>query len=336
MVIIASLSVLLVCSLLAIFFSLADSYFSKSCQPRRYLVCRIISLVLAILTVLVVLLAWIVAALLYTGSAGMADFCIAPTDNTISLLSISNDLALYYLKCNYMNLAFPYANEILSIQTSFSTVNSKLTAAQVNIGGQPGCSGNAQCTAVNTTLTTMRVHLTQLNSHIGIDTNGDNQYDTGMLKQISCATVNGIYQSFLNAFCGDGFLAVSSCFETFIAFACFVVLAEFVRRKLPVTSMTAVAPAPANAPSPSPSPQRALFPNVNAAPLKAKTPPLLPGPAAPVLVLTPLMQPGETVGSGGAGMEFAGGVYPFHAGPPFLQASSAFPAEGYDHGQTQV
>eukprot|EP00048_Salpingoeca_helianthica_P023254 m.23275 g.23275 ORF g.23275 m.23275 type:complete len:561 (+) comp8462_c0_seq2:252-1934(+) len=316
MVVTAALAVLLVCALLALYFSLADSYFSKGCQPRRYLLCRIVSLVLAILTVLVILIAWIVAAVLYAGSAGMADYCIAPTSNAISLLSITDSVALYYLKCNSEPLVFPYASEVASVQTSFTSIDNTLTSAQTSVDSQPGCSGNAQCSGISAVLTNMRAHVTQLRERIGTDSNNDGEYETGMLKQTSCAVVNGIYQSFLNAFCSDGFLAVSSCFETFISFACFIVVAEFVRRKIPVANLNAIAP--------SALVMRAATP-VTVTP-RGKTPPLVPpGPAfaVPMAVLPPLMHPGQAPPA----FEDPHGApaYPFHSGAPFVDPNMGSP-----------
>jgi len=306
LVIILALSILLVCTLLALYFALADAYFSKACQPRRYCVCRCLVLLLVILTLVVVLIAWIVAALLLISSLAMADYCIAPTTNTIDVFSIKSDLVIYYLRCNEGGLANPYAADFVQIQFGFTTAKTKLAQVQTVFNTQYGgafCSLNTTCSSLNTTLGKMQQDLEVLNGDIGYDTNLDGEYESGLLKMINCQSVNGMYQAFLNLFCDSAFLAISSCFETFVAFACFIVIAEFIRRKLPANNASAVSPAPESKSTELPE--------------YSKEPPPVPVayPAgAVVLPLSPLMQPGAPVpalyGGGSA-------VYPFHAGPPF-------------------
>lgn len=58
----------------------------------------------------------------------------------------------------------------------------------------------------------------------------------------------------LNTLCDSGFQAVATSFETFIAFACFIAVAEFLRRKHPLPHRpTKVAPALTRDPTSTPS-----------------------------------------------------------------------------------
>ena len=93
-----SLILLLVCTLLIMYTSVADAYFTRSCQPRQWCLCRVfVTWPLAVITIFLILLVWVVAAALLGTSNVMADFCISPTTNIINVASITDNVTLYYV-----------------------------------------------------------------------------------------------------------------------------------------------------------------------------------------------------------------------------------------------
>ncbi len=94
------------------------------------------------------------------------------------------------VRINFSNVC-PH-RQLASIQTSFTSADTALGNAQSSVNAQSGCSGDAQCVAINQTLASMRANLQLLNVRIGVDTDNDGSYETGMLRQISCSVVNGM------------------------------------------------------------------------------------------------------------------------------------------------
>lgn len=271
-----ALSLLLFCTLFLVYLALADAHCWPALAPSRYAVCRGTMWVVAVCAVWAVLVAWCAAAGLLGLSLVMADFCVRPTPNLLAAMStLRAPLTVYYLQCDYdPTVVNPLTANLVSMEVAYNVTLAALADAQASVDSCAGCncaSDIPTCTSVNASLATVRADMGTLRTNMGRDLNGDGVYDVGLLATVSCKAINGKYQAVLNTLCDTGFRAVVSSFETFIAFACFVAVAEFLRRKYPRPGHASkVAPAADRTPTPTSA--------VDAAPsyplLRAREPPV--------------------------------------------------------------
>jgi hypothetical protein len=209
------LCVILVLVLLKLATALADTYckvalcqhtvlLQASKQPRNSSLCKV-SLIVATMVLLVVLaLLWLLATVLFAASTVTADFCVEPTDDVISLFSITDNTTLYFLRCgSNPALVNPLTSDISAITSAYNDIKSAIASFNATVRSRctpPTPPLVVHCANFTQALPVLEADVDAVFVEIGIpDASGNAQ--SGVLSILNCASFNGLYVSIVFLFC---------------------------------------------------------------------------------------------------------------------------------------
>jgi hypothetical protein len=236
--VIATLVLLIVILGIRLLMMFLNSHGPTCLRPSKSLPCKIIHHIITVLIVILVLLTFIIAGLLLFVASISADFCITPDAHIINIANLeNNDEAVFFLTCHSANLTNPITGGS-NVDSLFNGITDGITEANslidtLNSSTCDDVAGNAACQSAVNTMVDITQELVNLNESLGVDSNGDGDYETGILSLANCANLNGKYQAVLNVICGKFFDALAKFFETFAAFASIFVLLEILKRRYP-------------------------------------------------------------------------------------------------------
>eukprot|EP00052_Salpingoeca_macrocollata_P007500 m.60338 g.60338 ORF g.60338 m.60338 type:complete len:570 (+) comp16082_c0_seq3:161-1870(+) len=233
-VVVAILALLLIFTVVRIALMLLDVYGPTACRPGGNKLCACFEGIWTWAFLLLYFFVWILAGFLLALSLFFADFCIAPTRNIVEAAGIeNNEMASYYITCmDNTTQTNPVTRELDIVTVSLNDTTYLVNL--VNSSLPSDCSDYSDCVAVVNITLRLEVTILSINAALGVDENGDGNYETGLFSLLSCTSVNGKVQAVLRVLCEDFFDALSTFFETFCAFAVLMTLIEFVKRRHPM------------------------------------------------------------------------------------------------------
>eukprot|EP00055_Hartaetosiga_balthica_P009768 m.39856 g.39856 ORF g.39856 m.39856 type:complete len:491 (+) comp6890_c1_seq1:57-1529(+) len=208
------LAVLLGLILLEGLFSILDFCLNGNMRPSHN-GCRFITYLVALFTILILLILWLLGGALIAATTVVSDVCLDPDAQFISLLNEQGlqgqgqELTVFFLTCDTdMTLNHPFRTEIYNISSAINQTLTELATTQSDVSQCDGLLGASDptCLRAHEIVTYLTSNTTLLEQELGtdpslIDAQGNSS--DGFLYLISCMALNGRYQNMLNVFCGD-------------------------------------------------------------------------------------------------------------------------------------
>lgn len=189
------------------------------CKPWAFCNCCI-SPLFTVLLLIFILILYLVATLLFVVTTISADACKSPYNDIVTLGSLDNTTGFFFT-CTDPAQNFPdVATAVTSINKDLKTLNTTLSqlptlASQIPLASEiPGF------------LEAIKAFNTAYNNLASVLNN--------LVSLVNCGSIQGRINALFHFFCDTLYMSFYNCFMLFMSIGCVIVLAEFMRRLVPL------------------------------------------------------------------------------------------------------